>query len=38
MNDNTKKQDLEERLIQFSQLVMEIVEKLTETRSGNHIA
>ena len=38
MNDNLKKHDLEERLIQFSLLVIEIIEKLPETRTGNHIA
>ena len=38
MNDNTKKYDLEERLIQFSLTIIEIVEKLPETRVGNHLA
>ena len=38
MNDNTKKFDLEERLIQFSLLILDIVEALPNTRSGNHIA
>jgi four helix bundle protein len=38
MNDNTKKYDLEERLIRFSLTVIEIVEKLPETRVGNHLA
>jgi four helix bundle protein len=38
MNDNTKKFDLEDRLIQFSLLILDIVEALPNTRSGNHIA
>jgi four helix bundle protein len=38
MNDNTKKFDLEDRLIQFSLLIIDIVEALPNTRSGNHIA
>jgi four helix bundle protein len=38
MNDNIKKFDLEERLIQFSLLIIDIVEALPNTRSGNHIA
>jgi four helix bundle protein len=38
MNDNVKKYDLEERLIQFSLLVMDIIDKLPDTRSGNHFA
>jgi four helix bundle protein len=38
MSDTNKKYDLEERLILFSLLIMNIVEKLPNTRSGNHIA
>ncbi len=38
MTDNTKKIDLEERLIDFSLTIIDIVEKLPDTRSGNHIA
>jgi four helix bundle protein len=38
MNENVKKYDLEERLIQFSLLIMDIIDKLPETRSGNHFA
>src|SRR6185369_4757201 len=32
------KYDLEDRLVEFSILIMEIVEALPETRAGNHIA
>lgn len=32
------KYDLEDRLVEFSILVIEIVESLPETRAGNHIA
>ena len=38
MAKNVKKYDLEERLIQFSLLILDIVEKLPDTRSGNHFA
>lgn len=38
MSDNNKKFDLEERLIDFSLLIIDIVEKLPDIRSGNHIA
>ncbi len=39
MNTNQRnKYDLEERLIQFSILILEIAEKISTTRSGNHIA
>jgi four helix bundle protein len=38
MSENVKKFDLEERLILFSLLIIDIVEKLPNTRSGNHIA
>jgi four helix bundle protein len=34
----TQKFDLEERLIDFSLTIIDIVEKLPDTRSGNHIA
>lgn len=38
MNAQTKKYDLEERLILFSLLDTEIVEQLPGTKAGNHIA
>jgi len=38
MNEKTRTFDLEERLIQFSLLTIEIAEALPNTRSGNHIA
>ncbi len=38
MSGNIKKYNLEERLIQFTLLIMEIVEMLPNTRVGNHIA
>lgn len=38
MTQTTKKFDLEERLINFSLLDMEIVEMLPNTKAGNHIA
>jgi len=38
MTENVKKYDLEERLIQFSLLIMAVIDKLPETRSGNHFA
>ena len=38
MNENNKKYDLEERLIEFSLLDIEIVEVLPNTRAGNHVA
>jgi len=38
MTENGKKYDLEERLIQFSLLIMAVIDKLPETRSGNHFA
>jgi four helix bundle protein len=38
MNGNIKKYDLEERLIEFSLLILDIVEKLPDTKSGNHFA
>lgn len=33
-----RKFDLEERLIDFSVLIIELVEKIPNTRSGNHLA
>jgi len=39
MNDNkSKKFDLEERLIDFAVLIIEITENLNTTRAGNHIS
>lgn len=38
MVENNKKFDLEERLIAFSLLDIEIVEMLPSTKAGNHIA
>ena len=38
MSEPSKKYDLEERLIQFSLLIIDIVEALPNTRSGNHVA
>ena len=38
MSESNKKYDLEERLIKFSLLVIDIVEMLPNTRTGNHIA
>ncbi|MDI6779005.1 MAG: four helix bundle protein [Bacteroidota bacterium] len=38
MNESNKKYDLEERLIQFSLLIIDIVEMLPNTKVGNHIA
>jgi hypothetical protein len=38
MNENkSKKFDLEERLIDFAVLIIEITESLNNTRAGNHI-
>ena len=36
--DKNKKFDLEERLIEFAVLIIEITENLYTTRAGNHIA
>jgi len=36
--DKIKKFDLEERLVRFSVLIIEITENLYTTRAGNHIA
>ncbi|PIY02146.1 MAG: four helix bundle protein, partial [Bacteroidetes bacterium CG_4_10_14_3_um_filter_31_20] len=36
MNTNIK-YDLEDRLIEFSLIIIDIVEKLPNTRAGNHI-
>ena len=38
MSEDNKKYDLEERLIQFALLIIDIVEMLPNTRAGNHIA
>ncbi len=38
MSDGNKKYDLEERLIQFALLIIDIVEMLPNSRAGNHIA
>ncbi len=39
MNGETKRKfDLEERLINFSVRILNVVETMPETRSGNHIA
>ncbi len=37
MSDDNKKYDLEERLIPFALLIIDIVEMLPNTRAGNHI-
>ena len=38
MSEVNKKYDLEERLIQFALLIIDIIEMLPNTRAGNHIA
>src|SRR3970040_2750742 len=38
MSEGNKKYDLEERLIQFALLIIDIVEMLPNTRAGNHLA
>lgn len=38
MSESNKKYDLEDRLIQFSLLIIEIVEILPTNKVGNHIA
>ncbi len=38
MSDCNNKYDLEDRLIQFSLLIIDIVEILPSTKTGNHIA
>ena len=38
MSEGNEKYDLEERLIQFAPLIIDIVEMLPNTRAGNHIA
>ena len=35
--ENTRKYDLEERLIEFALLIIRIVEMLPDTKAGNHI-
>ena len=37
-SDRDKKYDLEKRLIDFAVRIMDLVETLTNTRAGNHIA
>ncbi len=37
-NKKNKKFDLEERLINFAVLIVEIVESIPKTRAGNHLA
>jgi four helix bundle protein len=36
--EQSRKYDLEERLIKFAIRMMEIAEKLSNTKAGNHIA
>jgi four helix bundle protein len=38
MNDGFRKYDLEERLINFAVIVIDVVESLPNTRAGNHLA
>jgi four helix bundle protein len=38
MENKTKHYDLEERLIQFSLLILNLVERLPDTRTGSHFA
>jgi four helix bundle protein len=38
MSDSNKKYDLEDRLIEFSLQIIDIVEILPSTKAGNHIA
>ncbi len=38
MNTTTRKFDLEDRLIEFAALIIEITESLANTRAGNHLA
>lgn len=38
MNTPVRKFDLEDRLIEFAALIIEITESLTNTRAGNHLA
>ena len=38
MNSPVRKFDLEDRLIEFAALIIEITESLTNTRAGNHLA
>jgi four helix bundle protein len=35
---NERKYDLEERLLEYSVMIIKLVEKLPSTRSGNHVA
>ncbi len=38
MQDEKRKYDLEDRLVEFSIKIIDIVEKLPNTKAGNHIA
>ena len=38
MNDRSKRYDLEDRLVTFAVSIIDIIEALPNTRSGNHIA
>lgn len=38
MNEKTKKFDLEDRLIEFGAMIIEVTESLTNSRAGNHLA
>ena len=38
MNENVRKYDLEERLVNFAVSIIDIIEVLPSTRAGNHIA
>ena len=38
MNQKTKKYNIEERLINFAVSIIDIIEKLPNTRIGNHIS
>ncbi len=38
MNEEERKFDLEERLLDFAALIIRLVESLPKTRAGNHIA
>lgn len=38
MNSSNRKYDLEDRLIEFAAMIIEITESLLNTRAGNHLA
>ena len=38
MNQENRKYDLEDRLIEFAALIIEVTESLLNTRAGNHLA